>query len=62
MQLGTLLVLQGNIGCSRWPAGCCAQDKMRVYDCGREMMARLADLGGIASQSPSALAAQRRSR
>jgi 3-hydroxyisobutyrate dehydrogenase len=33
------------------------KDKMRVYDLRPEMMARLADLGGIASQSPKALAA-----
>ena len=34
------------------------KDKMRVYDLRPETMARLADLGGIASQSPSALAAE----
>ena len=34
------------------------KDKMRVYDLRPEMMARLAELGGIASQSPAALAAQ----
>ena len=32
--------------------------KMRVYDLRPEAMARLADLGGIASQSPKALAAE----
>ncbi|HZT48705.1 MAG TPA: NAD(P)-dependent oxidoreductase [Hyphomicrobiaceae bacterium] len=34
------------------------KDKMRVYDLRPETMARLADQGGIASQSPKALAAQ----
>jgi 3-hydroxyisobutyrate dehydrogenase len=34
------------------------KDKMRVYDLRPEMMARLADQGGIASQNPKALAAQ----
>ena len=34
------------------------KDKMRVYDLRPETMARLADLGGIASQSPKALAAE----
>ena len=29
------------------------KDKMRVYDLRPETMARLADLGGIASQSPT---------
>jgi 3-hydroxyisobutyrate dehydrogenase len=33
------------------------KDKMRVYDLRPETMAKLADLGGIASQSPKALAA-----
>ncbi len=34
------------------------KDKMRVYDLRPETMARLADQGGIASQSPKALAAE----
>src|SRR2546423_8394452 len=34
------------------------KDKMRVYDLRPEMIARLADQGGIARQSPKALAAQ----
>ena len=34
------------------------KDKMRVYDLRPELMDRLADLGGIASQSPKALAAE----
>ena len=34
------------------------KDKMRVYDLRPEAMARLADLGGIACQSPKALAAE----
>jgi 3-hydroxyisobutyrate dehydrogenase len=34
------------------------KDKMRVYDLRPEAMARLTDLGGIASQSPKALAAE----
>jgi 3-hydroxyisobutyrate dehydrogenase len=34
------------------------KDKMRVYDLRPEAMARLADQGGIASQSPRALAAE----
>jgi 3-hydroxyisobutyrate dehydrogenase len=34
------------------------KDKMRIYDLRPETMARLAELGGIASQSPAALAAQ----
>src|SRR5262245_28052825 len=34
------------------------KDKMRVYDLRPETMARLADQGGIASQSPKTLAAE----
>jgi 3-hydroxyisobutyrate dehydrogenase len=34
------------------------KDKMRVYDLRPELMDRLGDLGGIASQSPKALAAE----
>jgi 3-hydroxyisobutyrate dehydrogenase len=34
------------------------KDKVRIYDLRPEMMTKLADLGGIASQNPKALAAQ----